>query len=185
MRSLIFALAAALTLAACGAGGRDQNVNPQLAGLYAQLERAESADAALPLERAIRAHWADSGSPTVNTLLERAANATDAGDFDLANRFIDEAVDLAPNFAEPWTTRAEIAYRGEDYAGAIAAFQETLRREPRHFGALAALGVIYEELGQERAALDAYRAALAVHPYFEVARQGVRRLEPRVDGREA
>ena len=138
-----------------------------------------------PEERAIWSYWADSGSPTVNTLLERASAAAAAGDSDLANRFIDEAVDLAPGYAEPWNRRAELAYTAEDYPGAIAAIQETLRREPRHFAALTAMGLIYEELGQSREALEAFRAALAIHPHYERAQQGVQRLEPRVDGREA
>ena len=51
--------------------------------------------------------------------------------------------------------------------------------------ALSALGLIYEELGQERLALEAFRAALVIHPNYESALQGVRRLEPRVDGRDA
>ncbi len=173
-------------LSACGLSERNgARTDTQLNALFAQLEKAESADAAAPVERAIWTHWAASGSPTVDTLLERASAAAQSGNPDLANRFIDEAVDLAPDYAEPWNRRAEIAYTAEDYPGAIAAIQETLRREPRHFGALTALGLIYEELGQDRAALDAYRSALAVHPHYERAQQGVRRLEPRVDGRDA
>lgn len=186
MRRIAFTLLVSLALAACGLNANDSTRgNTQLDALFAQLEKADSADTAAPVERAIWTHWADSGSPTVNTLLERASAAAAAGNADLANRFIDEAVDLAPNYAEPWNRRAEIAYTAEDYPGAISAIQQTLQREPRHFGAMTALGLIYEELGQDRAALDAYRAALAVHPYYERAQQGVRRLEPRVDGRDA
>jgi len=186
MRRIAFALLVSFTLAACGLGGaEDARTDTHLSALFAQLESAESADAAAPVERAIWTYWADSGSPTVNTLLERASAAAAAGNSDLANRFIDEAVDLAPAYAEPWNRRAEIAYAAEDYPGAIAAIQETLRREPRHFGAMTALGMIYEELGQERTALDAFRGALAIHPHYERAQQGVRRLEPRVDGRDA
>jgi tetratricopeptide (TPR) repeat protein len=117
--------------------------------------------------------------------LERATAAESAGENDLALGFLDQASALAPNYAEPWSRRASIAYRTHDFAGAISAIQETLKREPRHFGALAGLGLIYEELGQDRAALDAYRAALAVHPFYDVAKRGVARLEPKVDGRAA
>jgi tetratricopeptide (TPR) repeat protein len=118
-------------------------------------------------------------------LLERAAAAENDGDNELAGRFLDQASDLAPNYAEPWNRRANLAYQSEDYPAAIAAIQETLKREPRHFAAMAGLGLIYEELGQQRAALEAFRAALVIHPHYEVALQGVRRLEPRVDGRDA
>jgi tetratricopeptide (TPR) repeat protein len=185
MRGL-FALFFALTLAACGMNESARlRTDPALDGLFTQLAQAPDADAAAPVEQAIVARWLESGSPTVDILLERAAAAESAGDSDLAIRFLDEATDLAPDYAETWNRRANIAYRAEDYSGAIAAIQETLKREPRHFAALVGLGLIYEELGQQPAALEAYRAALAVHPFYEIAIQGVRRLEPRVDGRDA
>jgi tetratricopeptide (TPR) repeat protein len=186
MRQIVLTLLMIVSLAACGVSERAQpRVDPELDGLFAQLEQAEDAQSAQPIEQAIWNQWADSGSPTVNVLLERAAAAENAGDPDLAGRFLDQASDLAPNFAETWNRRAGIAYQAEDYPAAISAIQETLKREPRHFAALAALGIIYEELGQERAALEAYRAALVIHPNYEAAIQGVRRLEPRVDGRDA
>ncbi len=185
MRRFVLAFAAALTLAACGANERAVRADPQLDSLFEQLEQAPDTQTAAPIEQAIWQHWADSGSPTVNILLERAAAAENAGDAELAGRFLDQASDLAPEYAEPWNRRANLAYAADDYPGAISAIQETLKREPRHFAALAALGIIYEELGQQRAALEAFRAALVIHPNYEPALQGVRRLEPRVDGRDA
>jgi tetratricopeptide (TPR) repeat protein len=186
MRHFFIAAAAALTLAACNAGsGPSTRADPELDALFMQLEQAEDVQQAAPIEQAIWARWADSGSPTVNILLERANAAESAGDAELAERFLDQASDLAPDYAETWNRRANLYYSTDDYPGAIAAIQETLKREPRHFGALAGLGLIYEELGQQRAALEAFRAALVVHPHYEVALQGVRRLEPRVDGRDA
>lgn len=185
MRRLLLALAA-LTLVACDANERSLvRADPELDALFVQLEQAQDAGAAAPIELAIRERWADSGSPTVNILLERAAAAEREGDADLAGRFLDQASDLAPDYAEPWKRRANLAYTAEDYPGAIAAIQETLKREPRHFEAMAGLGFVYEELGQQRLALEAFRAALVVHPHYEPALQAVRRLEPRVDGRDA
>ncbi len=186
MRRLFLPLIAALSLAACSAGGpAPVRADPELDALFVQLEQAEDATAAAPVEQSIWNHWSDSGSPTVNVLLERAAAAENDGDNELAGRFLDQASDLAPNYAEPWNRRANLAYQSEDYPAAIAAIQETLKREPRHFAAMAGLGLIYEELGQQRAALEAFRAALVIHPNYEPALQGVRRLEPRVDGRDA
>lgn len=186
MRAFLTAIAAAFVLAACGVQSHaPTRSDPELDRLFVQLAAAPDDTAAAPIERSIWQHWADSGSPTVNVLLERATAAETAGDTDLALRFLDQASTLAPSYAEPWNRRANIAYRSEDYAGAISAIQETLKREPRHFAALTALGLIYEELNQPRAALEAFRAALAIHPHYEPARQGVRRLEPRVDGRDA
>jgi len=185
MRRIVLAFAAALTLAACGANERAVRADPELDALFEQLQEAADADSATPIQDQIMAKWSDSGSPTVDILLERATAAAAEGDEEMAEGFLDQATALAPDFAEPWRLRANIAYGAEDYAGAISAIEETLRREPRHFGAMAGLGLIYEEIGQPRRALEAYRAALVVHPHYDVALEGVRRLEPRVDGRDA
>lgn len=185
-RSLILACFAIL-LAACGF---EQNPaarapDPELDAMFTALSEATDPAAASEIETEIWARWADSGSPTVNVLLERAAAAENAGDAERAFRFLNEASALAPDYAEPWSRRANLAYEIHDYSGAVAAIQEALKREPRHFGALAGLGLIYEELGQDRAALEAFRAALAIHPHYDAALRGAARLEPRVDGRDA
>lgn len=185
MRSPLAALLFAFSLAACGAEADRAPGDPALDALFTELTEAADPAAAQEIEQQIWTHWADSGSPTVDVLLERAAAAESDDDPELALRFLDQASDLAPDYAEPWNRRASLAYEAEDYPGAISAIQETLKREPRHFGAMGGLGLIYEELGQERAALEAFRAALAVHPHYAVAIEGVRRLEPRVDGRDA
>jgi tetratricopeptide (TPR) repeat protein len=186
MRRFLIAFALASTLAACGQRETVRAINdPQLDALFERLAEAPDDSSARELEEQIWGRWADSGNETVDILLERARAAEVAGEAELAVQFLDQASDLAPNFAEPWNARARIAYAASDYRAAIAAIQETLKREPRHFGAYGALGLIYEEMNEERLALEAYRAALAVHPHYEIAVQGARRLEPRVDGREA
>jgi tetratricopeptide (TPR) repeat protein len=181
------ALAAALVfgvvLAACAP--RTATPDPALATLLAELRRAEDPIAAEAAEAEISAYWAKSNSATVEVLMERAASAEAAGDRGLARAFLVQAAELAPDFAEPWRRRAALDYNRQDYANAIRAIEETLKREPQHFAAFADLGVIYEEMGQEAAALAAYRAALAIHPFLPVARQGEQRLNARLTGAEA
>jgi tetratricopeptide (TPR) repeat protein len=172
--------------AACAAPSAPAPVrDPAVTELLDALATAPDAASALVIEQEIWAHWATSGSPTVDVLLERAAAAENAGDPELAHDFLVEAGELAPQMAEVWNRRAALAFEAQDYAGALRAIEETLRREPQHFGALAGLGAIYEALGERRAALAAYREALQIHPYLEAARQGVARLSVTLDGRDA
>lgn len=171
-------------LSACG-GSNAPPVDPQMAALLAELRAAPDAAGADLTEAQIWARWTTSGSATVDVLLERANAAEAAGDTGLARAFLIQAADLAPAFAEPWHRRAAIAYAEQDYPGAIRAIEETLKREPHHFAAYAGLGVIYEELGQDAAALAAYREALKIHPHLTTARQGERRLSARLNGQDA
>jgi tetratricopeptide (TPR) repeat protein len=156
--------------------------DPALDGLFAQLRDAPGGAEAAIIEEQIWQSWAQSGSATVDVLIERADYAEAAGDLALARRFVDEATALLPSFPGAWYRRSILRYDQNDRSGAIRDIQETLKREPRHFAALTGLGLIYEDIGQERAALEAYRMAVAVHPFIEEARQGVRRLEPKIDG---
>ena len=59
-----------------------------------------------------------------------------------------------------------------------------LNREPRHFGALAGLGMILEEVGEDKLALDAYRKALAVNPHMQKIPEQVKTLTEKVEGRD-
>ena len=67
---------------------------------------------------------------------------------------------------------------------AMADIQEVLNREPRHFGALAGLGMILEEVGENKQALEAYRKALAVNPHMQKIPEQVKALSEKVEGRD-
>ncbi len=174
-----------VALAACTPQAKAPPANPALDKLFADLAAAPNALEAAPIEQRIWIVWSTSGSPTVDILLERAQGAEAAGDLPRARAFLDEAAVLKPDYAEIYNRRAALAYANEDFKGAIADIERTLEREPRHFGAYAGLGMIYEAIGENRAALEAYKSALRVHPNLEAAKAGVQRLEPQTEGRES
>jgi tetratricopeptide (TPR) repeat protein len=187
MRRLVLAaLLAAAPLAGCGAPPPSDQIapDPALDELFKALLTAPTAAEASVVEEQIWQTWGQSGSATVDVLIERADAAEAAGDKPLARSFIDQATSLTPSYAGAWYRRSILRYDADDRAGAIADIQETLKREPRHFGALAGLGMIYEDMGQEKAALNAYRRALEIHPFLDNAKQGVARLEPKVEGQD-
>ena len=174
-----------LALAACAPQVKGPPPNPRLDKLFDQLALAPNAADAGPIEAKIWAIWNQSGSPTVDILLERSQAAEAGGDLNRARAFLDQAADILPSYAEIYDRRAILAMNANDATSAIEDIERTLTREPRHFGALAALGMIYETMGKERAALEAYQDALAIDPTLEPARQGVKRLEPHLEGQEA
>jgi Tfp pilus assembly protein PilF len=71
-----------------------------------------------------------------------------------------------------------------DYAHSLADIQQVLVREPRHFGALAGLGMIMRALGDDQRALDAFRKALAIDPHLEKVPELVKTLSEKVEGRD-
>ena len=155
----------------------------RLDALFARLARNDSPDW-LSVQNEIWAQWSQSGSPAMDLLLMRAENAMENGQFELALRFLDDLVRLAPDFAEGWNKRATVYFLLEEYGRSVADIARTLALEQRHFGALSGLGMILERLGDKKGAMRAYRRGLEVHPNLPGAAAGVERLAPDVDGRE-
>ena len=188
MRAVLLALAlSAVALCGCGPPTPADAIaptDPALDEMFSNLLAAPTKAEAAAVEEQIWQSWGQSGSATVDVLIERADAAEAAGDKPLALRFVNQATELAPSYAGGWYRRSILRYDADDRAGAIGDIQQTLKREPRHFGALAGLGMIYEDMGQEKAALNAYRRALEIHPYLEAAKQGVQRLEPKIEGQD-
>lgn len=152
--------------------------------LFARLAAAKGETEANGVATLIERRWARSGSDTADLLMSRAGEALKAKDYALAVELLDRVVALQPSWAEAWSQRATAFYLLDDPVSAIADLRQALAREPRHFAALAGLGQIYLANGDKSRALDAFRRALAIHPYLDPVRPAVERLAPDVDGRD-
>jgi Flp pilus assembly protein TadD len=64
-----------------------------------------------------------------------------------------------------------------EYTLSIADVERVLALEPRHFGALAGLGYMFEQMGDFELALSAMRAAQAINPNRSNIGQTIDRLE--------
>jgi len=151
--------------------------------LFDALKVAPDAESAKAIENRIWALWMVSGSDTCNLLMVRAKMAADGKDYDLALTLLNAVVELKPDYVEGWNRRATIYYLKKDYAHSIADIREVLTREPRHFGALSGLGLILQEIGDDKHALEAYRRVLAIDPRQEHIAETVKSLSEKVEGR--
>ena len=152
--------------------------------LFGALKAAPDEDSAKHVEARIWAIWLQTPSDTAALLMMRAKAAMDAQQPDLAIKLLDAVVKLRPDYVEAWNRRATLYYLQNDYARSLADIQQVLVREPRHFGALAGLGMIMQDLGDDKRALDAFRKALAVNPHLEKVPELVKQLTEKVEGRD-
>jgi len=152
--------------------------------LFGALKLAPDEASAKAIEDRIWAVWIVSGSDTCDLLMSRVKDAIDDKDFDLALKLLDAIIAIKPAYTEAWNRRATIYYLKQDYAHSIADIAEVLKREPRHFGALAGLGLMLQEIGDDKNALNAYRRALAVDPHLENIPDVVKTLSEKVEGRD-
>ena len=152
--------------------------------LYEALAKAPNQAIAKIVETKIEALNLQSGSATADLLMLRARSMVEAKNSKLAFELLDSVIAIAPNFTEAWAQRATLRYATKNIPGALADLRIVLAREPRHYGALTGLGVILQEIGDDKRALEAFRRALVVDPYLDAVPDMVKKLEVEVEGRD-
>ena len=152
--------------------------------LFGALKAAPDEVSAKHVEARIWAIWLQTPSDTAALLMMRAKAAMDAQQSDVALKLLDAVVKLRPDYVEGWNRRATLYYLKNDYGRSLHDIEQVLIREPRHFGALAGLGMIMQDLGDEKRALDAFRKALAINPHLEKVPELVKTLSEKVEGRD-
>jgi tetratricopeptide (TPR) repeat protein len=162
---------------------RDEQVN-SVDFLFGALKAAPNDETAKAIEQRIWALWAHSRSDTAMLLMTRVQEAVEIKDLDLAVKLLDSIVKIKPDYIEAWNRRATIYYMKKDYGHSISDIREVLKREPRHFGALTGLGLILQDIGDDKQALEVYRRALAVYPRLERVPDIVKTLQDKVEGRD-
>jgi tetratricopeptide (TPR) repeat protein len=201
---LVTALSAAAPLSALGqdlrgAPPRQQKKPPEAPGklpkvgadktrgldfLFGALKAAPDEASAKHVEARIWAIWMQTPSDTAALLMMRAKAAMDAQQTDVALKLLDAVIRLRPDYVEGWNRRATLYYLRNDYTHSLEDIEQVLAREPRHFGALAGLGMIMQDLGDDKRALDAFRRALAVNPHIDKVPELVKTLTEKVEGRD-
>ncbi len=154
------------------------------AELYTRLAASTDSDETEGLVGLLLASYGRTGSDTGDLLLERAHKAIVARDYDDAERILDAAVVFIPDRAEAWNARATLRYLDDDYDGSMADIAETLKREPRHLGALMGMASILESRDKKKEALEVYQRALSIAPHWKTAQEAVDRLKADIAGQE-
>lgn len=167
----------AASVGAAAAADRD------LDALFDLLRKATTTAEAQSVEGAIWARWMHSGDTDADNLMELGVAAMQAGHLEAALTAFDTLVEAAPDFAEAWNKRATVYYMMGDFAASVADIERTLALEPRHFGALSGLGLIYAHLGREAAATRAFEAALKINPHLPGATAYIEAFRDKTTGR--
>ena len=157
--------------------------DPRLGELFVALAEAPDPASARTVETAVWRIWLDGGDSKLNGIMEQGIEAMSANRFRDAARRFTELILAAPAFAEAWNKRATVYYLMDRYEDSVRDIERTLALEPRHFGAISGMGLIFLERGDEKGALDAFEKVLEIHPHARGARFYVERLRERLQGR--
>ncbi len=175
--TIIFALGA--QIAASPVGAQTQTLDDLFEDLLVADENSWE-----DIEKQIWTQWSKSGSKSMDYLLERGRAEMDKGNVNEAIGHFSALIDHAPDFAEGWNARATAWFVADRYGLSIADIRQTLLLEPRHFGALAGLGMIMERMDRPEAALQVYQEAEKIHPHRPDVKAALERLKDQVEGVE-
>jgi tetratricopeptide (TPR) repeat protein len=161
MRWLVLAFCLAPALAAA------QTTPDKRAALDKMLDALHTAPTeqiASALEDKIRQQWLHASTPAVTLLMSRGLRESNANAADDATSVFSDAIVLDPTMAEAWHQRAIARFKAGDAAGAVQDLRETLRLEPRHFGAWESLEAIAADREDWKAAYDAWQHVMDIDP---------------------
>ncbi len=173
-------LAAALSLTPDSMASQTDD---RLGALFARLQSTDSKSEASALTSLIWRIWLQSENDLVNDLMSEGINEMSGRNYTEALAAFTKVVKTDPDFAEGWNKRATVYYLMGEYKASVRDIDRTLTLEPRHFGALSGLGLISLAVGNDRAALRAFEAALKVNPHLPAAQAHVEELRQRLQDR--
>lgn len=166
---------------AFGAAASARQDDSRLDELFTRLQTTSDVQEARLIEGLIWTLWFQSGDPDIDRLLESGNDAMDAGRYDEALARFSRVIERDPTFAEGWNRRATLFYLMGDFDASVRDIQETLAREPRHFGALSGLGLINAALERWDSAVRAYEEALRVNPFLPGAKSNIEDLRKKLE----
>jgi tetratricopeptide (TPR) repeat protein len=162
----------------------DTSASPKqrLDNLFAQLKRERDPDKAGSIAEQIRMEWNDSGSATVNLLMQWADKAIEEKRNTAALDFLDQAIALKPTYAESWNRRATLNFAMGNYRKSMSDIERVLDLEPRHFGALSGMAAILSNSGNDQLTLKALERFLEIYPANRAAQQQANTLSEKLAG---
>lgn len=134
--------------------------------LFDFLGAAKTEAEARSIEDEIWRHWFLAPDAKAAELMGQAMERRRNYDFAGAVEVLDELVAANPDWAEAWNQRATIRFMQGDLPGSLADVEETLQREPRHFGALAGMALILTQQGRIEQAQAILRKAVDIDPFL-------------------
>lgn len=150
--------------------------------LFVDLRRERNEKAAERIAARISHEWSQSGSASIDLMMQWSQTAIEDKKFDVALDFLDQVVTLQPAFAEGWNRRATAHFMMHNFGKSMSDIDRTLQLEPRHFGALSGLAQIMAVTGHKQSALEAWQRVLSIYPMMRSAQDQVGTLSEELAG---
>ena len=160
------------------------NVQAQNAGsgtvldtLFIKLQSATDPSAIKSLEAAIWEQWVMVPDMGQRALMMRGIAEMQQQELEASIDTFTRLIEMAPDLSEAWNKRATAHWLMGNFPASLADICETVRREPRHFGAYSGLGMIRAEMGENARAVAAFELARKWNPHIVGIDSEIERLK--------
>jgi Flp pilus assembly protein TadD len=134
--------------------------------LFAKLQSTTDPMAAQALEQAIWEQWTMVPDPGQRELMLRGIGEMQQQELQTAVATFSKLIEIAPDLSEAWNKRATVYWLLGNFDASISDICETVKREPRHFGAYSGLGMIRAQMGEPARAAAAFELARKYNPHI-------------------
>jgi len=160
---------------------RADQTDARLDDLFGQLTQTSDVSVANQLTSEIWTIWIETNSPDSQQIMQQGIDAMGQRDLNRALEIYDDLILKEPDFAEAWNKRATVHYMLGNISQSAEDVKKTLELEPRHFGALSGLGLLYMATGKPKAALTAFEEALVVNPHLSGPKNNIKSLRLQIE----
>lgn len=134
--------------------------------LFTKLQTATDPVAIQSLEAAIWEQWTMVPDLKQREMMLRGMAEMQQREFKTSLETYTGLIAVAPDLSEAWNKRATVHWLMGNFKASLADICETVKREPRHFGAYSGLGMIRAEMGENARAVAAFELARKWNPHI-------------------
>ncbi len=145
----------------------------RLSDLFSTLQQTQDTRTIRITENQIWEIWLQHANSDVEQLMLVGTQRMNAQRYGEAMVVFNRLIESFPNYAEGWNKRATLNYVLGNLDASITDIEQTLALEPRHFGALSGLGMVYIQRKELSKAKQAFENLIAVHPNSPNAQQNL------------
>lgn len=145
--------------------------------LFDKLATATDPAAIQALEAAIWEQWTMVPDPKQREMMLRGIAEMQHRELKTSVETFTALIEAAPDLSEAWNKRATAQWLLGNFPASLSDICETIKREPRHFGAYSGLGMIRAEMGENARAVAAFELARKYNPHIVGIAEEIERLK--------
>ena len=143
---------------------KEESSSQALDTLFFKLRNAKSLAEAQTVEQIIWSKWKKYKDPSLSEKLELGIRQMHNKNLKKALVTFTKIIEEAPDFSEALNKRATTYFLLQEYQASLLDIKATLALEPRHFGAISGMGLIFMKSGEYRRSLLMFRKVLEIYP---------------------